>query len=476
VTSGAIALAAGAAAQLTMSTQPPASNANNSALTAAPAVQLRDGAGNPVTTTGVNVTIGLVGAGATLGGPTSAASSGGVATFPNLVITGTVGSYSLAFSATGLTGTTSNAINLTAGSANQLSMSTQPPSTAVSGTAFATAPAVQLRDVSGNLVSASGVSVSASLNGAGGSLSGSAAASTNGSGIATFSSLGISGPPGSYSLTFTSGSLTGITSSSITVTLPASQLAVLSQPSPNAINGSPFAAQPAVQMRDANGTPVNQSGVLVTVALSGGSGSLDGTAQATTVNGVATFTNLGITGLVGNYTLTFSGGGLTDAVSGVIALAAGAATQLTVSQQPSGIAASGIAFGQQPIMQLRDPEGNPVLTSGVSVSVAIASGPAGANLIGSTSATSSGSGAAGFTNLGISGPLGVYTLTFSAPGVASVTSGNVAVLSFAGTGQHIDATTTGSLNGTNVAAPNTSRLAAHRNPAARRTSPNRLQW
>jgi hypothetical protein len=415
-----------------MSAQPPASSANGAALSSAPAVQLRDGAGNAVNTSGTTVSVGLVGAGATLGGTLSAATAAGVATFPGLTITGTVGSYNLAFASGGLTGIQSSAISLTPGSPQQLSMATQPPATSSSGNALVPSPAVQLRDGSGNATPVSGIDINASLNGAGGMLTGSTTATTNGSGIATFSGLGISGS-GSYSLTFSGPSLTSVTSSAINVTLPAVQLGVLSQPSPNATNGSPFGAQPSVQLRDVNGNLVAQSGVTVSAVLTGGSGTLNGTASVVTVNGVATFTNLGITGLVGNYSLTFSASGLTGATSNAIALAAGAATQVTFTVDPGGQTTNnGQALNPQPVLQLRDPQGNAVTTAGVAVSASRATGPGSASLSGAL-ATTDGNGTATFTALTISGApaLSSYTIRFAATGVAgTATSGVINVFLF----------------------------------------------
>ncbi len=64
----------------------------------------------------VTVTAAIGSGGPALGGTTTATTDGtGLATFTNLQITGTVGSRTLSFSATGLTGATSGAINLTAG-------------------------------------------------------------------------------------------------------------------------------------------------------------------------------------------------------------------------------------------------------------------------------------------------------------------------------------------------------------------------
>jgi len=88
---------------------------------------------------------------------------------------------------------------------------------------------------------------------------------------------------------------------------------------------------------------------------------------------VATFTNLAITGVTGDRTLGFSArrsrGDLEHRDDH-----GGAATQLTLTTEPSASAASGVAFAQQPVLQLRDASGNAVSQSGVVVTAALASG------------------------------------------------------------------------------------------------------
>src|SRR5437016_12691644 len=75
-----------------------------------------------------------------------------VATFTNLAITGTAGDRTLSFSATGLTGVNSATVTLTAGTATQLTVTTEPSSTAQSGVPFAQQPVIQVRDASGNQI------------------------------------------------------------------------------------------------------------------------------------------------------------------------------------------------------------------------------------------------------------------------------------------------------------------------------------
>src|SRR5207237_617062 len=155
----------------------------------------------------------------------------------------------------------------------------------------------------------------------------------------------------------------------------ATQLTMTTEPSATAQSGVAFAQQPVIQVRDASGNPVNQAGVTVTAAIATGGGTLGGTLTATTLGtGVASFTNLAISGTAGDRTLSFSATGLTGANSAAITITAGAATQLTVTTEPSSTAQSGVAFAQQPVVQLRDGDGNAVNQAGVTVTAEISTG------------------------------------------------------------------------------------------------------
>jgi len=374
------------------------------------------------------VTAGIATGGGTLGGTLTATTSGsGVATFTNLAISGTIGTRTLTFTATGLTSATSGTVTISAGVASQMAITTQPSTAAQSGVAFAQQPALQLQDASGNAVSQSGIVVTAGIATGGGTLGGTLTATTNGSGVATFTNLAISGTIGDRTLTFTSTGLTSATSGTVTISAgAASQLAITTQPSTAAQSGVAFAQQPALQLEDASGNAVSQSGTVVTAAIGTGGGLLGGTLTATTnTNGVATFTNLMITGTVGARTLSFTATGVTSATSGTVTITAGAATQLAITTQPSTTAQSGVAFGQQPALQLKDASGNAVSQSGTVVTVAIATG--GGALGGTLTATTNTSGVATFTNIMITGTIGARTLTFTATGLTSATSGTVTI-------------------------------------------------
>ena len=428
VSSNTISITAGPATQLVMVTQPSASAQNGAAFAQQPSVRLRDSAGNDVSQSGVNVAAAIASGGGALGGTTPVATNGsGVATFAGLSITGTIGDRTLQFTSGGLTAVTSNTISITAGPATQLVMVTQPSASAQNGVAFAQQPSVRLRDSAGNNVNQPGVNVAAAIASGGGALGGTTPVATNGSGIATFAGLSITGTTGDRTLQFTSGGLTSVTSNTINVTAgPATQLVMVAQPSASAQNGVTFAQQPSVRLRDASGNDVNQSGVNVAAAIASGGGALGGTTPvATNGSGVATFAGLSITGTIGDRTLQFTSGALTPVSSNTISVTAGPATQLVMVTQPSGSAQNGVAFAQQPSVRLRDASGNDVGQSGVSVAAAIASG--GGALGGTTPVATNGSGVATFAGLSITGTIGDRTLQFTSGGLTPATSNTISL-------------------------------------------------
>jgi hypothetical protein len=97
----------------------------------------------------------------------------------------------------------------------------------------------------------------------------------------------------------------------------------------------------------------------------------------------------------------------------------GPATQLAVRTQPVG-APVGTPLATQPVIEIRDAAGNLVTTSTASVTASIASG--GGTLVGTSTVAAVG-GVATFVGLSVSGTAGDRTLTFSSPGLTSLTSG-----------------------------------------------------
>lgn len=228
-----VTVSAGAASQLGIRTQPGAAM-SGLALTPGPVVEVRDAAGNVVASSSAVVTA-TIGSGAgTLSGNSAVPASQGVANFNSMTVTGLVGARTLVFSATGLTSVTSASFALAAGAATQLAVRTQP----VASTAYAvfTAPAVvEVRDASGN-VAESGAAIVATIASGGGTLGGTTTVNAA-AGVATFATLTVNGVAGARTLTFSSGTLTAVTTTSFNLAAAPPAVIALS-PSPAVINAT----------------------------------------------------------------------------------------------------------------------------------------------------------------------------------------------------------------------------------------------
>ena len=412
---------------------------------APPSVRVRDANNNPVQ--GVPVTFTVTAGGGSVadasGSGTSvqvATNAQGLATLSAWTLGAAPGTNTVSATASNASGgaLTGSPVSFTAtavaGAATQLLITTQPAAAAQSGVALATQPVVALRDAFGNPVAQGGVSVTAALVGAGAQLRGTLTVTTSASGVATFAGLDLFGTVGAYAIRFTSGGLTPDTSSTVLLTAgAAAQLVVVTQPSASAQSGVPFAVQPAVQVRDAAGNDVSGS-FSVSATIATGGGTLGGTTPVTTNGaGLASFTDLAITGAAGSRTLGFAAAGLTGATSTPVTLGAGTATALAIVTQPSGSAQSGSLFGTQPVIELRDGSGNTVPQAGVGVTVSITGTPAGVTLGGTTTVLTGANGQAAFSGLSLTGPAGNYTLDFTATALTSVTSGTITLAAGGGT-------------------------------------------
>jgi hypothetical protein len=274
-----------------------------------------------------------------------------------------------------------------------------------------------------------GVTVSFAVTAGGGSVA-PASAPTDVSGIATASSWTL-GPGAGTNNNTVEATAAGLSGSPVVFTAsgtgpPATQLSITTEPSGTAPSGAAFAQQPVIQLRDAGNNPVSQAGVVVTAAIASGGEALGGTTTATTdANGVASFTDLSISGTIGSRTLSFSAPSLTGATSASIDITAGPAAKLSISSGPS-TGTSGGTLSPAFVIQLQDAAGNPVIGPSASVTVTIASGPGGGAISGTVSANTDPTGAATFSGIVLTGA-GSYTLQFSAGGLTDVISGSITV-------------------------------------------------
>lgn len=194
----------------------------------------------------------------------------------------------------------------------------------------------------------------------------------------------------------------------------AAKLAVRTQPA-GAAAALPLSSQPVIEVQDAAGNLVS-SNVVVTATIATGQGTITNS-TATATAGVAAFSGLTLTGLVGDRTLTFSAPGLASVTSSGLALNPGVASQLVIRAQPLG-AISGLPLLGQPVVDIRDVAGNVVTGFAGTVIATVATGSG--TLLGAT--VNAAGGVATFTKLAVAGPPTTLSLSFTTFGIPTVTS------------------------------------------------------
>src|SRR5205807_710987 len=137
--------------------------------------------------------------------------------------------------------------------------------------------------------------------------------------------------------------------------------------------GTTLPTQLSVRVADQFNNPV--AGVTVTWTPATGSGSVNPTTSTSDGSGIAATTwTLGTAAGPPEGTLSVRATGPAALATVSMTATAGAATQLSLTTQPSSTAQSGVAFAQQPVVQLRDASGNAVSQAQVTVTAAIATG------------------------------------------------------------------------------------------------------
>jgi hypothetical protein len=457
-----IALTFGDASQLTVHTAAADAKAGIAFVTQ-PVIWIQDADSNLVTSgVGSDLHIRASSSDGTIGGTYTVQASSGVATFTDLKLSNVTGTYNLAYTATdnGFTSlSTSQTILLAAGTAVKLGVTVEPSSGGATGSVFATQPRVAVLDAFNNVVlTDNGRTITASYaNANGGTLSGSPnLTATTSNGVAIFSGLKFVGTPGTnYSIHFAvaSDTLTATDSANFTVThAAASQIVIVQQPIGGNAVRSPLTVQPIVEIQDQYGNTVTTGSdstrvVTVNIHSDNGTGRGDlstGQQTVTAVGGRATFTNVILSDAVinNNYTLDFTaslGGTVTtSAASSAFQVIHAAASQIGISRQASG-AASGSVFTTTPNVAVRDAEGNVVNDGAGSTAQIRVTVSTGGTLIGTTTVAAV-NGIARFTDLGLSGLVGTYTLNYEGVGLGFSTVSQSVTLTF-GAVDHIGIST-----------------------------------
>ena len=360
----------GPASKLKFTTQP--TNGTAGQTLPAVAVSVEDAANNVVTSdNSTQVTLTL--SSNTLNGTLTQTAVNGVATFADLSID-TVGTgYTLtASSSPAFAQDTSAAFNIGAGAASKLAF-VQQPSDSTAGVAISPAVTVQVQDAFGNPVTTdtSAVTLAIGNNPGGSTLSGTATQNAV-AGTATFNDLSLDKTGTGYTLVASDGALSGATSNGFAINAAAAASIAFGQQPSDTTAGVAISPAVTVQLFDAFGNLAsNDNSSQVSVAVASGPGTMSGGGAVTVSAGVATFPNLVLT-TAGTYTLGASSGVFT-ATSASFVVSPAAGNHLAIQVQPSDTTA-GQAIFPAVTVQLQDQFNNPLLTSGVAVTLS-ANGP-----------------------------------------------------------------------------------------------------
>ena len=428
--------------KVAFTTQPVSTTVN---ATMAPVrVTIQDASGLRVTssTDSVFLAIGTNAGSGTLGGTLRTRATDGIATFSDLTLNAQGSGYTLAATATGLTGATSSAFNITGvGPATKLGFLAQ-PTNVTAGASIAPSITVQVQDANGNPVTTSTQQITLSIestspSGAtlGGTLSQNAV-----NGVATFNNISINKAGNGYKLlaTATGTTFNTATSTSFNVNAgAANKLAFFQQPT-HTVAGQNISPAVVVEVQDAAGNRVTTGGFSVTLALASCTATLTGNAPQTTSNGTTTFSVLNIGTQASNCTLTAAATGLTGITSTAfnIVAATGAAMKLAFTGQPASSVGAGQQLNASGVrVSVQDAAGTTVTTASVFITITIEANPGGALINNNAtliSATSS-SGVATFSNLFLDKVGTGYTIKASATGYAPIISSSFAVTPAAAT-------------------------------------------
>jgi hypothetical protein len=427
-TSTGFAVTPGIASKLVF-LQNPTSTTGGATISPPVQVEIEDANGNRVTSSTANVTLAITSgtgtAGAHLSGGASVtvAASVGVATFNTLSVDSAGTNYTLSATSGSLTGATSNPFSISPGAASKLAFGIQ-PSSQNSATAISPAVTVRILDAGGNLTT-SGASVTVAItNGTGtpGAHLGGTLSVGATSGTATFGTLTIDSAGPGYTLSATSGSLTGATSFAFAINVgPATKLGFRVQPN-SPTGGVAFSPNVQVEVRDAGGNRVTSATTSIQLTLNGGdaTAALSGSNPVSAILGVATFSGLSVDSAATSYTLVATGGGFTPATSTPFNITVGPAAKLGFHVQPTTTVA-GVSIFPQVQVELQDAGGNRVATNGTTIVVAIANNAGGGTLSGNTSRNTS-AGLATYNNLSINKTGTGYTLQATSGSLAATTS------------------------------------------------------
>ena len=415
-TSSQFTITAGAAAAIQATGGTPQSTTINTAFPDALQVLVTDAASNPVIGATVNFVAPGSGASAALASPSAITDATGHASV-NALANNIASRYTVTAVTSGASGTAAFSLtNLAAGAAH-LAFVQQPASTTAGFTISAVS--VTLTDSGNNPVS--GTVVTLTAQGGSGTLGGDVTMTTDVTGTATFNDLVIQ-TAGTYQLRAAAGTLSTLSDSFQVAPAAAANITVFDGNGQTAAVGTAYSEPLRANVQDAFGNPVSNAFVTFTAPASGAGVTFAGSTTVTTdALGIAAAPAATANQTAGTFQVTATTTGAPQPATFNLTNVAAAANKLGFKQQPSNTAA-GQPIAPPVTVQLQDSFGNPVATSGVSVS--LQASPIGSRfrtLRGTASVNTDANGLASFPNV-IIDQAGAYTLEAEANGIASATS------------------------------------------------------
>ena len=363
----------------------------------------------------VTIALGANPTGAVLNGVLTAQANEGFAEFNGLSVDAAASGYTLVVTSGSLVPGTSLPFAVAAAPATSLVVSPPIGNVLVGGAFNLLVTAV---DPFGNIDPSFGGSVTLAMgaNAANAALGGTLSVAAAG-GVAYFTGLTLDQPGTGFTIQ-ANGSNGGpalAVGTSPTFNVVTDQLAVTTDPPLIITAGNPFGV--AVTAQGSTGTTDSSFNAPVTVSLvsfEGGNPTLTGTLTVNAVNGVATFSGLGLTE-PGSYVLAFNSTGLAGTVTDFLTVTS-LPTQLAVAAQPPAAVTAGTPFSTS--VAVEDAFGNVDGAFNGTVTLALATNPAGGVLSGTLTALAF-NGIATFSGLSINNAGSGYSLQATASGLAS---------------------------------------------------------
>jgi hypothetical protein len=268
----------------------------------------------------------------------------------------------------------------------------------------------------GDGLAVAGASVAFTATTGGGTVTNTATTDANGNAQATWK-LGTT--VGTQSVTANGGTAGQVVFTATATAATPTKLVVTSAPTSGRATNA--LADFVVSVQDVNSNVVTAFTGPVTVLLGGGTAgaTLTGTTTVTAVNGVATFTALGIGKAGTAYSLTASASGLSSATSAPFDIIAGTANKLSFTGQPTD-AVAGASVGTL-TLAVQDAAGNPITTFTGPVTLGLALNPGTAAISGTTTVNAV-AGVATFTGISLNRPGIGYSFVASASGLTGANS------------------------------------------------------